>query len=187
MISEDLMYRQVVTLRDGARVLLRPLTVDDRQALLDLFIPVPPEERRFMRHNVNNPDVVNGWVDHLNYEKVFPLIGLVGDRIVGVGTLHFHDGAARHRGEIRIFLSKDFRRRGLGMKMTQSIIDYAKRKSLYLLEVQIVRDLTNDIKAMQKCGFETCCTLEDYYMLPDGELRDVVILTLRLRGLDGEF
>ena len=41
MISEDLMYRQVVTLRDGARVLLRPLTADDRQALLDLFIPVP--------------------------------------------------------------------------------------------------------------------------------------------------
>jgi RimJ/RimL family protein N-acetyltransferase len=187
MISEDLMYRQVVTLRDGARVLLRPLTAEDRQALLDLFLPVPPEERRFMRHNVNNAEVVNSWVDQLNYEKVFPLIALVGDRIVGVGTLHFHVGAARHRGEIRIFLSKDFRRRGLGMKVIQSLIEYAKRKSLYLLEVQIVRDLTNDIKAMQKCGFETNCTLEDYYMLPDGELRDVVILTLRLRGLDGEF
>ena len=187
MISEDLMYRQVVTLRDGARVLLRPLVADDRQALLGLFIPVPPEERRFMRHNVNSPDVVNSWIDQLNYDKVFPLIALVGDRIVGVGTLHFHEGAARHRGEIRLFLSKDFRRRGLGMKMTQSLIDYAKRKSLYLLEVQVVRDLTNDIKAMQKCGFESSCTLEDYYMLPDGELRDVVILTLRLRGLDGEF
>jgi len=90
MISEDLMYRQVVTLRDGARVLLRPLVADDRQALLGLFIPVPPEERRFMRHNVNSPDVVNSWIDQLNYDKVFPLIALVGDRIVGVGTLHFH-------------------------------------------------------------------------------------------------
>ncbi len=108
MISEDLMYRQVVTLRDGARVLLRPLTVDDRQALLDLFVPVPPDERRFMRHNVNNPEVVNSWVDNLNYEKIFPLIALVGDRIVGVGTLHFHDGAARHRGEIRIIPLKRF-------------------------------------------------------------------------------
>ena len=28
-----------------------------------------------MRHNVNNPEVVNSWVDHLNYDKVFPLIG----------------------------------------------------------------------------------------------------------------
>jgi RimJ/RimL family protein N-acetyltransferase len=140
-----------------------------------------------MRHNVNNPEVANSYIDNLNYDKVFPLIALVGDRIVGVCTLHFHDGSARHRGEIRIFLSKDFRRRGLGMKVTQALIEYAKRKSLYLLEIQIVRDLANDIKAMQKCGFESCCTLEDYYMLPDGELRDVVILTLRLRGLDGEF
>jgi hypothetical protein len=59
MISEDLIYRQIVNLRDGARVLLRPLNADDRQSLLDLFLPVPMDERRFMRHNVNNPQIVN--------------------------------------------------------------------------------------------------------------------------------
>jgi len=187
MVAEDLMYRQVVTLRDGARVLLRPLTVEDRQAMLDLFLPVPMEERRFMRHNVNDPKVINGWIDNLDYNKVFPLLALMGERIVGVATLHFFEGAARHRGEVRIFLSKDFRRRGLGTKMTQALIEYAKRKSLYLLEVQIIRDLTHDIKALQKVGFEPCCTLEDYYILPDGELRDVVLMTLHLRSVEGEF
>ena len=187
MISEDLAYRQIVTLRDGVRVLLRPLNIEDRQSLLDLFLPVPMDERRFMRHDVNNPQVVNSFIDELNYDKVYPLIGLVGDRIVGIGTLHFFEGCARHRGEIRIFLSKDFRRRGLGTKMTQALIEYAKRKSLYLLEVQVVRDLTHDIKAMQKVGFETGCTVEDYFMLPDGEMRDVVFMTLRLRAGEGEF
>ena len=187
MISEDLAYRQIVTLRDGARVLLRPMATEDRQSLLDLFLPVPMDERRFMRHDVNNPQVVNSFIDELNYDKVYPLIGLVGDHIVGIGTLHFFEGCARHRGEIRIFLSKDFRRRGLGTKMTQALIEYAKRKSLYLLEVQVVRDLTNDIKAMQKVGFETGCTVEDYFMLPDGEMRDVVLMTLRLRAGEGEF
>lgn len=187
MISQDLLYRQVVTLRDGARILLRPLTKEDRQALLDLFIPVPMEERRFMRHNVNSAEVVNSWIDNLDYEAVYPVIAVVGDRIVGEATLHFKDGSARHRGEVRCFLSKDFRGRGLGTKMMQSLIEIARKKSLYLLEVHVVRDLTNDIKAMQKVGFEPSCTLEDYYMLPDGELRDLVILTLRLRSLEGEF
>jgi RimJ/RimL family protein N-acetyltransferase len=187
MISQDLLYRQVVTLRDGARVLLRPLTQEDRQALLDLFLPVPMEERRFMRHDVNNPEIINSWVDNLDYETIFPLIAVVGDRIVGEATLHFKEGSARHRGEVRCFLSKDFRRRGLGTKMMQALIDMAKKKSLYLLEVQIVRDLANDIKAMQKVGFESCCTLDDYYMLPDGELRDVVIMLLHLRSPEGEF
>jgi len=185
--KEDLIYRQVVTLRDGARVLLRPLTPDDRQGLLDLFLPVSKDELRFMRHNVNDPAVVNGWVDGLDYDKVFPLIAIVGDRIVGEATLHFQQGSSRHRGELRIFLSKDFRRRGLGTKLTQAIIDLAKRRSLYLLEVQTVRDLANDIKAMEKVGFEIKCTFEDYHMLPDGELRDIVHMILRLRAQEGEF
>jgi len=187
MISEDLMYRQIVTLRDGARVLLRPLNTDDRQSLLDLFLPVPMDERRFMRHDVNNPKIVNSFIDELNYDKVYPLISLVGDRIVGVGSLAFFEGYARHRGEVRIFLSKDSRRRGLLTKLTQALIESAKRKNLYLLEVQVVRDLTNDIKAMQKVGFEHVSTVEDYFMLPDGELRDVVIMILRLRAGEGEF
>lgn len=187
LTTEDLIYRQVITLRDGARVLLRPLIPDDRQALLDLFLPTPFEERRFMRQNVNDPEVVAGWADHIRYELVFPLVSVVAERIVGIGTLHFNDGAARHRGELRAFLAKDFRRRGLGTKITQALIDVAKRRSLYLLEVQIVRDLASDIKAMQKVGFEAACTIEDYFMLPDGELRDVVLMTLRLKMPEGEF
>jgi RimJ/RimL family protein N-acetyltransferase len=185
--KEDLIYRQVVTLRDGARVLLRPLTKDDRQGLLGLFLPVSKDELRFMRHNVTDPDVVNEWIDDLDYDKVFPLIAIVGDRIVGEATLHFQQGSARHRGEVRIFLAKDFRRRGLGTKLTQAIIDLAKRRSLYLLEVQTVRELSNDIKAMEKVGFEVKCTFDDYHMLPDGDLRDIVHMMLRLRALEGEF
>jgi len=185
--KEDLIFRQVVTLRDGARVLLRPLTQDDRQGLLGLFLPVSKDELRFMRHNVSDPAAINTWIDNLDYDKVFPLIAVVGDRIVGEATLHFQQGAARHRGEVRMFLAKDFRRRGLGTKLSQALIEIAKRRSLYLLEVQIVRDLSNDIKAMEKVGFEVNCSFSDYYMLPDGELRDVVHMLLRLRTPEGEF
>jgi RimJ/RimL family protein N-acetyltransferase len=185
--KEDLVFRQVVTLRDGARVLLRPLLKDDRQALMDLFLPVPFEERRFMRHNVNDPEVVAAWVDNIDYEKVFPLVAIVGDRIVGNGTLHFNEGPARHRCEIRIFLAKDFRERGLGNKLIQALIEHAKRRSMYIIEVQIVSDHVEMIKAMQKAGFQTICTFEDYYMLPDGALRDVLHMILRLRVVDHEF
>jgi hypothetical protein len=45
----------------------------------------------------------------------------------------------------------------------------------------------NDIKAMQKAGFETICSIEDYFMLPDGELCDVTFLTYRLRTVEDEF
>jgi RimJ/RimL family protein N-acetyltransferase len=185
--KEDLFFRQVITLRDGARVLLRPLVSEDKQALLDFFLPVPMEERRYMRHNINNADIIASWVEHIDYDRIFPLIAVLGDRIVGNATLHFNDGPYRHRAEIRIFLAKDFRRRGLGNKLVQALIEQAKRRSIYILEVQIISDQVNVIKAMQKAGFQPVCTFEDYYMLPDGELRDVVYLNMHLRAPDDEF
>jgi RimJ/RimL family protein N-acetyltransferase len=185
--KEDLIFRQVVTLRDGARVLLRPLVADDRQALLDFFLPVSMEDRRHMRHNVNDPDVVSAWAEHIEYDKVFPLVAMMGDRIVGNATLHFNEGPARHRGELRIFLAKDFRRRGLGNRLIQALIEHARKKSLYLLEVFVISDEVSVVKAMQKVGFQQVCTYEDHFMLPDGELRDVVHLVLRLRIQEDEF
>lgn len=185
--KEDLFFRQVVTLRDGARVLLRPLVSDDRQALVDFFTPVPMDERRYMRHNINDPAVVASWADNLNYDHVFPLVAVVSERIVGEGTLHFGESHASHRAEMRIFLAKDFRRRGLGNKLIQALIEHARRRSIYLLEVQIINDHVDVIKAMTKAGFETVCTFEDYFLMPDGELRDVVHMILRLRTTTDEF
>jgi hypothetical protein len=66
MVSKDeLLFRQIFTLKDGARVLLRPLTKDDRQALLDFFLPVTAEERRGFRHDVSDPKLVESWIDGL--------------------------------------------------------------------------------------------------------------------------
>jgi acetyltransferase len=185
--KEDLIFRQIVTLRDGARVLLRPLTPDDKKALLDFFLPTSDEERRYMRHNVNDAALIGAWAEKVNYDQVFPLVAVVGERIVGEATLHFDEGPARHRAELRIFLGKDFKRRGLGTKLIQGLVDVARKRGIFIVEAQVVSDHVEVIKALQKAGFETLCTFEGYFMLPDGGLRDVVHLILRLRRTEDEF
>jgi RimJ/RimL family protein N-acetyltransferase len=185
--KQDLIYRQVVTLRDGARILLRPLIKEDRQALIDLFGPISKDDKRYFRTNIIDTEVIGRWVDDLDYDKVLPIVAVSGDRIVGDATLHFRQGPARHRAEVRIFLSKDFRQRGLGGRMLQALIDLAKRRSLYILEVDIVSDQTPIIKAFQKAGFSLKCVFDDYFMLPDGDLRDLAHLILRLRAEEDQF
>jgi RimJ/RimL family protein N-acetyltransferase len=185
--KQELVYRQLITLHDGARVLLRPLTSDDRQALIDLFAHVSAEDLRYMRHDVSDPQIVGSWVDELDYDRVLPLIALIGDRIVGLATLHFFAGPARHRAEVRVFLAKEIRRRGVGSRMLQALIDLGKRRSIYMIEVQIINDQTTVIKAFQNLGFQLKCVLEDYFILPDGELRDIADLILYLREFGGEF
>jgi GNAT superfamily N-acetyltransferase len=123
-------YRRLIKLPDGARLLLRPLTVDDRAALLDLYTAAEPADLHSLRHDVTDPEVVNSWLDDLDYQRVFPLLAIINDRVVGNATLHRPGGPFRHIGELRIFLAKDFRRRGLGTEMLQTLVELARKRYL---------------------------------------------------------
>ena len=180
-------YRNVVTLRDGAHVLLRVMTPDDKQGLEELFTPLSDEELLYFRDNVRDPAVIERWGEDLDYGRVMPLLALVRDQIVGQATLHFGSGPKRHLGEVRIFLSKDFRQRGLGSRMLATLIDLARKEELHTLIAEIVIDQTRVIKAFQRLGFTLRSTYEDYFMLPDGETRDVVVLMLYLRPRGEDF
>ncbi len=180
-------YRSLVTLKDGVRVLLRPMISDDEQELINLFAPISNEDLRYLQHNVRDPVVVQGWCQTLDYHRVLPLVALVNERIVGEATLHFRDGPKRHLGELRIFMAKDFRRRGLGSKMLQTLIDLARKQDLHILVAEIVADQSKVIKAFKNLGFEQCAVYEDYFMLPDGDVRDVAVLMLPLRPSIDEF
>lgn len=180
-------YRSLVTLKDGVRVLLRPMVSGDEQELINLFAPISNEDLRYLNHNVRDPAVVQGWCQTLNYHRVLPLVALVNERIVGEATLHFRDGPNRHVGELRIFMAKDFRRRGLGTKMLQTLIELARKQDLHTLVAKIVADQSKVIKAFKNLGFGQCAVFDDYFMLPDGDTRDVAVLILPLRPSVGEF
>jgi L-amino acid N-acyltransferase YncA len=180
-------YREIVTLKDGANVLLRPMTPDDERGLVDLFSMVSDEDLRYLRDNVRDPAVIRDWCQTLDYSKVLPLLALVKDRVVGEATLHFRKGPRRHIGEVRIYLAKDFRQRGLGTKMLKTQIELARKQNLSILVAEIVTEHPRVIKAFQNLGFVLRCTFEDFFMLPDGDLRDTVFLTLALRPKTYDF
>ena len=180
-------FRNIVTLKDGVNVLLRPMTADDEEALWNLFAPASEEDVRYLRDNVKDQALIQEWCRHLDYARVLPLVAQIKDRIVGQASLHLHPGPNRHVGEVRIFLAKDLRRRGLGTKMLNTLIELARKQNLYTLKAEIVADQSKVIKAFQNLGFEFCCTFEDYFMLPDGDTRDVAVLMLSLHSEVDEF
>ncbi len=47
-------YRNIVTLKGGVRVLLRPMIKDDEQELINLFTPTGNEDLRYLRDNVQS-------------------------------------------------------------------------------------------------------------------------------------
>ncbi len=174
-------FREMVTLKDGTYVLLRPLIADDESRLNEFYSTVSEEDLRYFRHHVNDPAIVKDWCEHLDYGKVLPLIALAKERIVGNVSLHFCEGPKRHIGEVRLFLAKDYRKRGLGTKMVRALIGLARKRGLGILMVEIVADETKTIKAFESLGFKIQATLDGYFMFPDDDLRDMVLLTMPLR------
>lgn len=182
MLTEQIKnFRDIVVLKDGTSILLRPMTPDDKQGLIELFAPVSDEDVRYLMDNVRDPALIESWCENLDYSRVLPLLALSRNRIVGQATLHFRKGPKRHVAEVRIFLSKEFRKRGLGTKMLNTLIDLARRLGLRILVAEVVADQSKVIKAFQNLGFSLRCTFDDYFMLPDGDTRDVAVLLLNLQ------
>lgn len=180
-------YRYVKTLPTGERLLLRPLTKEDKQGLVDLFQRALPEDLEYFRDDAANPAVVESWVDNLDLRRVYPLIAIVDDRIVGDATLHFRERYHRHLAWVRIFLDRAYRRRGIGTLMLSCLVDIARRVGLQQLYTEVVSTQGAVIKAFQDVGFQHAVTLPDYFITSTGETLDMVILVLRLVEASGRF
>lgn len=181
MLPEQLKkFREIVTIADGTRILIRPLSKEDLALLSLLFSSINSDDLRYFRHDVKDSDVIKGWIENLDYNQVIPLLALVKDQPVGNATLHFGQGPRRHIGEIRIYLTRDFRKRGLGMKILKSIVDIGRRQGLQIIIAEVIAENIKLIKAFEKLGFKQQCTLDNYFMFPDGECTDVKLMVMPL-------
>ncbi|NLE46570.1 MAG: GNAT family N-acetyltransferase [Chloroflexi bacterium] len=180
-------FRQVKTLPDGSRVLLRPLAKEDRQGLIDLFSRASDEDLEYFRDDARDPAVVGSWVDHLDLRKVYPLVAIVDGRVVGDFTLHFGKRYHRHLAWVRLFLDEAYRRRGIGTLMLCSLTDIARMLGLQYLYIEVVSTQYQVIKAIQELGFRHAVTLLDFFITSAGKTMDMAVFVLPLVDSSGEF
>jgi L-amino acid N-acyltransferase YncA len=180
-------YRKMKTLPDGSRLLLRPLAKGDKKALVDLFARASKEDLRYFRDDAADPAVVESWVDNLDLKRVYPLVAVVDDNIVGDATLHFRERYHRHLAWVRVFLDRTYRRRGIGALMLRSLIEIARTVGLQQLYIEVVSTQHDVIKALLDQGFQHEVTLHDYFMTQEGDTLDMAVLGLKLVERSGGF
>ena len=61
-------YHKEVELKDGTKVLLRPMVAEDQDALYEFFKGVHREVALYLRHDVSSRQVIEGWAKNLDYE-----------------------------------------------------------------------------------------------------------------------
>ncbi len=171
-------YRKFATLKNGKRVMFRFLNEQDRETLIKMFQEAPEEDTRFLKQDVKDLKLVNAWVDQINYRKVLPLVAvdLEDNRITADATLHRGKHAAKHIGEIRIFVCRSFRNLGLGSLMLEELLNLALQENLTWVKAEILAEHKKVVKAFRAKGFEQKCILDDYFIRKDGVTHDVVLM-----------
>lgn len=174
-------YPQEAALRDGRRVMIRPFTERDTDALYDFFQRLPEETRRFAWDRIDDRSLVESWGRNLDYEKAFPLLAVDGSRVVADATLHRREGGPlRLVGRIKWLLDPDYRGVGLGTLLVHQFINHARANGLRHLTCMLISDLEADaVRTLEGLGFDSF-VVPGYGTDPDGNQHDMTKLVLRL-------
>ncbi len=175
-------YPREFTLRDGTKVVLKPMTPKDGEALLQFFLKLPPEDRRYLKEDVTSPKVIQRWAAELDYDRALPLLAWVDGKVVADGTLHrSRTMARRHVGEIRISVAPEYRNRGLGTVVMHELAAIANENGLERLLFQAVAEREEPaIKAAEFVGFGKVAVLPGHAKDLDGHPRDIVLMEMPL-------
>lgn len=177
------LYQKESKLKDGTRVLLRPLVAEDQQRLISFFQTLPEEQRMYLRHDVTDPEVVKSWTENINYEKVFPLVALVGDRIVGDVTLHrIPHGWKSHIGHIRVVVDHEFHNKGLGTLLVNEMVELAGEFGLEKLWAELPLNSPGAIAVFRKAGFSSKAVIDGLVKDLRGRDTEVVIMICDIRS-----
>ena len=185
MESDITNYRKMTTLPTGLHVTVRLMNPADRDGLLGLFTCATKDDLQYFRDDVTNRELVSSWAEHVDIHRVVPLVAEVGGRIVGQGTLHRGRGYNRHVAEVRVFVCREFRGRGVGTALIQGIIDVAKLLGLHHIFTLGVSSKPQDIRAFEGLGFRTEGMLRDRFMDAEGNTYDMVEMALHLKRESG--
>ncbi|HVS00824.1 MAG TPA: GNAT family N-acetyltransferase [Thermoanaerobaculia bacterium] len=174
-------YPQEAVLRDGTRLLIRPFSANDVDALYEFFLRLPLEVRRFAWDRIDNRALVESWGRELDYAKVLPLLAFDGNKVVADATLHRREGSPlRLVGRVKWLIEPRFRGLGLGTLLVNNFIATARYDGLRHLTCMLISDLEADaVQTLSNLGFQGH-TIPGYGTDPDGNQHDMIKMVLKL-------
>jgi len=147
-------YQKEVSLKDGTKILLRPMVQTDKEALYEFFKAVSEEEARYLRDDVKSRLLIESWAKNLDYSRTLPILALKGDLIIADATINRRQfGWKWHLGTVRIFVHNDYRNLGLGGIVVDELVRIAYKLGIEKLVLEIPDTNTAVINTFTKVGF----------------------------------
>ena len=150
---------QSFALADGHSLLLRPIQPEDEPALIELFDAMTEEERymRFFSPMSHVPHQLAARLSQIDYDREMALVltepGLPGQARILAGVRIAGD-PNDERCEFAIGVRHDQGGKGLGIRLMERIIEYARQRGYREIYGDILRENGAMLAVCRKLGFE---------------------------------
>ena len=144
-----------VTLRDGEKVLIRPLAVEDAALYPDFLAEVTADDLRlrfFAPMRQVSPDLIDKLI-HYDPDKAMAFIAVAEATGRMLGVVRLHDDTDGKAAEFAILLRTRLKGHGLGWLMMKHMIANAKDKGLETIRGQVLTENTTMLQMCQELGF----------------------------------
>ena len=169
---------------DGKKAEIRFMTAADRDAVLAFAQSLPEEDLLFLRADITDPAVIDGWVAALDTGESTSLLAFDGEAVAGYASVHRNPARwTRGVGEIRVNVGSEYRSRGLGRNLISEIFDVAQALDLRKLMANMTTDQRGAQQAFKRLGFVAEALLTDFVEDRNGNPRDLVIMSYEVDGL----
>ena len=149
-------WRRHVEVKNGWRVLLRPIRPEDEPSIHELLRHVTPEDLR-LRFFAPMKQFTHEFIarlTQLDYARAMAFVAF--DEATGdlVGVVRIHSDSIYESGEYAILLRSDLKGRGLGWTLMQMIIEYGRAEGLKVISGDVLAENTVMLEMCRRLGFE---------------------------------
>jgi acetyl coenzyme A synthetase (ADP forming)-like protein len=163
-------YRTEVVLRDGSRILLRPIERDDVQLWL-AFISRLSDHAKYLRfHNVPKEMTEEDAIRYctVDYSNTFAYVAEMGQGVKRkiIAIARYYRLPTRPSAEVAFAIDDSNQLRGLGTKLMQALVDVARENGITSFEASVLSVNQKMMEVFRDYGFYISCELEDgvYYV-----------------------
>jgi L-amino acid N-acyltransferase YncA len=168
-----------VTHRAGNHdVTLRPMTADDKDAVLAFARTLPEHDLLFLRRDITQEPAMADWIGELRSGEIVTILALKGAEVVGYATIH--RSLLRwtaHVAELRVMVGESMRGAGLGRVLTQEAFATALFEGIEKMVAQMTLDQKGAIATFEGLGFRPEALLRDQVKDRQGNKHDLLVLS----------
>lgn len=177
------MKKKTEVLKGGTKVVVRNLRSDDLDELMKFYRSLPDEDRIYLKVDVTKRKVVKQRIALIDTGRFFRIVAEHEGHIIADGALELSEEWGKIQGELRVIVTSDFQREGLGTIMMRQLYFIALKKNIEKIVAKIMKPQVAAQSICRKLGFRREAVMHDYVRDQAGEPQDFVIMTINIKDL----